>query len=289
MPTSEPAVAILPYERRLGYRPGQIALDDLIWPLGQPERLKGQRLRDLAPKDHLILYPHRSLHWRPGFGTKAKVSIMVLEPAAIHGHHLSRLRRTHRRFHRVLSHHDPLLGAIPNGVFFPAADSWVANPSELVIDKTAMCSIIASPKRTQPGHVLRHDMVDWIKDTGAEVDLLGRAYKPFVDKADGLAPYRYSLIIENVQERNHFTEKLMDALFCETIPIYWGCPNIHDFFDQEAIIACPDAEALKTAITRMSPGDYAARLPVLRAQKARAADLADLHRRAAEAVLDQTS
>jgi hypothetical protein len=41
----------------------------------------------------------------------------------------------------------------------------------------------------------------------------------------------YSVVVESSNEQNYFTEKLIDCLITKTIPIYWGCPNISDFFD----------------------------------------------------------
>jgi hypothetical protein len=41
----------------------------------------------------------------------------------------------------------------------------------------------------------------------------------------------YSVAIENSSIPNYFTEKLIDCLITKTIPIYWGCPNIDEYFD----------------------------------------------------------
>ena len=41
----------------------------------------------------------------------------------------------------------------------------------------------------------------------------------------------YSVVVESSSELNYFTEKLIDCLITKTIPIYWGCPNISEFFD----------------------------------------------------------
>jgi hypothetical protein len=41
----------------------------------------------------------------------------------------------------------------------------------------------------------------------------------------------YSVAIESTEEVNYFSEKLIDCLITKTIPVYWGCPNISDFFD----------------------------------------------------------
>jgi hypothetical protein len=43
--------------------------------------------------------------------------------------------------------------------------------------------------------------------------------------------YQFSIVMENTKETNYFSEKLLDCLLTKTIPIYYGCPNIQDFFD----------------------------------------------------------
>ena len=281
-----PHVAILPNHMKLGLRPARIALDDLIWPLGQPDALRGGQLGDLGRDDHLVVFPRDTLHFRPGFGTKARISVVIMEPAAIHGHHFKLLRWTSRRFHRVLCTDEALLAAIPNGVFFPFGSTWVPNWRTLDTTKSNSCSLIASAKRSQEGHVLRHAIADWAASTRQDVDLMGGGYAPFGDKSEGLAPYRYSVVIENVRERNYFTEKLIDAILCQTVPIYWGCPNIADFLDTSGMIICQSAQDIQAAVQAASPEDYAARLPALLAAQPKAAEFGDIFTRAARAVLD---
>lgn len=41
----------------------------------------------------------------------------------------------------------------------------------------------------------------------------------------------YSVVVESSSEPNYFTEKLVDCLITKTIPIYWGCPNVSEYFD----------------------------------------------------------
>lgn len=41
----------------------------------------------------------------------------------------------------------------------------------------------------------------------------------------------YSVAIESTDEQNYISEKLIDCLITKTIPVYWGCPNVSDFFD----------------------------------------------------------
>ena len=34
----------------------------------------------------------------------------------------------------------------------------------------------------------------------------------------------------------YFSEKLIDSLYTKTIPIYWGCPNIDNWFNTKTIL-----------------------------------------------------
>ena len=64
----------------------------------------------------------------------------------------------------------------------------------------------------------------------------GRGYNPIESKFEALAPYRYSIIVESGRFDYYFTEKLIDCLSVGTIPIYWGCPSIWEFFSLSGIV-----------------------------------------------------
>lgn len=55
---------------------------------------------------------------------------------------------------------------------------------------------------------------------------------------------KFSIIIENSSDMNYFSEKLIDCLLAKTIPLYWGCHNISDFFDKSGIIVFSTVEEL---------------------------------------------
>ena len=283
---SDPAIAVLPYGLALGPGLASLPVTGLIWPLGCPDRLNGGVVGDLRADDHLIVFPKTTTHFRMQRGTKAQISLILAEPSVIHAKHLALLRLTHRRFWRVLSFNETLLSRIPNGIFFPLGTTWVPEWRDLPLNKTAMCSLIASAKRDTAGHKLRHHIVDWVRDTAQDVEVMGRGYTPFDRKADGLAPYRYSVVVENVQERNYFSEKLVDAVLCNTVPIYWGCPNLDRFLDPSGIIQCQSEADVRRAIEGMSEADFATRLPQIQAIQPVLAGYCDVEKRAASAVRD---
>lgn len=54
--------------------------------------------------------------------------------------------------------------------------------------------------------------------------------------------HQFSIVIENTREKNYFSEKIMDCLITKTIPIYYGCQNIGDYFNTEGWILLKDEQ-----------------------------------------------
>lgn len=282
--TQPPAIAVLPYGTRLGSNLATVPTEALSWPEGCPERLLGKTVADFLPSDHLLTYPKTDMHFRLKFGTRAQISLMFGEPSEIISKHLNLLRVTYRRFFKILTFNETLLSRIPNGIFFPFGSTWVPGWRDFNYAKEKSCSLIASAKRDTTGHRLRHAVVDWMRETSQDVDIMGRGYLPFDHKADGLGPYRYSVVIENVQERNYFSEKLVDTILCNTVPIYWGCPNLDRFVDPAGIIQCQSEADIRQAVQNVSEADYRARLPHIQALQSQMAEFGDIERRAVQAL-----
>jgi len=56
------------------------------------------------------------------------------------------------------------------------------------------------------------------------------------DKINLFKDFQYSIIIENTKEISCFSEKIIDCLITKTIPIYYGCENIADYFNTDGWI-----------------------------------------------------
>lgn len=283
---TDPAIAVVPYGSWPTLNPGGLALDALHWPLGRPARLDRGHVRDMGPRDHLLTFPRKPLFALPWPGVRAQVSVMIVEPDAIHGAHLDRARRRARRFYRVLTKNAGLLAAIDNGLFYVYGSTFLEDPAGVDRTKHAMASLIASARRDLEGHKLRHVIVEHIRAAGLDVAVMGRGYRPFADKAEGLAPYRYSVVIENAREPGYFTEKLVDACICDTVPIYWGAPDIAAYFDPGGMIICEDRAAIEQALASMSRDDYERRAAAIAENRRRALDYADNLGRAARLIRD---
>lgn len=96
--------------------------------------------------------------------------------------------------------------------------------------KTKLISVISSDKASTQGHRKRLDFVQKLKEHfGSQIHIYGRGTRDFEDKWDVLAPYKYSIAIENDNQEDWVTEKFFDCLLAYTFPIYYGCPNLEKY------------------------------------------------------------
>ena len=240
-------VGILPYELRYQHDLAKVSVNSLAWP-GQ-DLPSVETLGDLNEDDHVVVYPSSKRLLR-GFGkVRCKVDLILAEPLAIHKRYYQSIWLLRHKFNTIYCRYGYYSKRYKNVVKFAVVDSWVdGNLVDSTLIKTKSCSIIASGKKDLKGHKLRHQIIAWVKKSGVDVDALGRGFKSFEFKQEGLLPYRHSVVIENVQEPDYFTEKLLDCMLCGTMPIYWGAPNISEYFDPVGMHICLTYDDLVDAI-----------------------------------------
>ena len=120
-----------------------------------------------------------------------------------------------------------------------------------------MLSIIASNKSMTSGHKLRHEA---IKELSPSMDVFGRGIKDLPYKLDGLSPYMFSVVIENIKYDDYFTEKIIDCFATGTVPIYWGTPSVKNFFNSDGIIFFETIEELRDIVYNLDKEDYFSRI-----------------------------
>jgi hypothetical protein len=106
-----------------------------------------------------------------------------------------------------------------------------------VYPKTKLVSMIASNKTMCNEHIYRQQIIQKFSN---ECDHFGRGHRPIDNKEDGLKDYCFSFAMENATYPNMFTEKITDCFMTGTIPIYYGIPNIGDYFNIDGIIILDD-------------------------------------------------
>jgi len=115
------------------------------------------------------------------------------------------------------------------------AAPWVVDRQ--IYDKTKLVSMISSNKSMVPGHKKRLEFVNKFRN---QVDLYGRGFKDISCKEDGLKDYMFSISVENAVYDTYFTEKLTDCFATGTIPIFYGCRGVTEYFNEDGIIFLDD-------------------------------------------------
>lgn len=139
------------------------------------------------------------------------------------------------KFDLVLTYYQPYLDLGRKFRFCPYGGTWIDKRDWGIKPKTKLCSMLIGSKMSTEGHRLRHEIADMIEREGYPVDFYGVRGEPVGygqdTKLKVLSDYCFSIVTETCQEDNLFTEWLLDCFALGTIPIFWGAPNIDQFFD----------------------------------------------------------
>lgn len=90
----------------------------------------------------------------------------------------------------------------------------------------------------ESNYIQRHNLVVKLLNSDLDFDMYGfgwsindRRFKgPLINKIDGIADYKYTIALENSPVPAEITEKFIDAILCNTIPIYNGHKDIEKFY-----------------------------------------------------------
>jgi hypothetical protein len=165
------------------------------------------------------------------------------------------------KFEAIWTHDKELQEKVPNGIILPYGGCWIDNFDWNIYPKSKDFSIIASAKQQHPGHRMRHQI---ISGSQGRVDVFGGGYNPLDNKIDGLRDYRYHFCIENINRDYWFTEKLIDCFVTGTIPIYWGCPSIDDFFNIDGMICFDELKRLPELLPLCTTAFYESKLDAVK-------------------------
>ena len=164
----------------------------------------------------------------------------LMQEPYLRGHNDWMVER-HEKFYKVFTHHLP--SKDPKYVVSHPAIPWHVNKtfdqlsSSKVPEKLKTISWIVGDATDLPGHIKRLSFLRFLQEEDTlDIDLFGRAVQYIENKWDGLAPYRYSLSIENSSSNDYWTEKLADCFLAWSIPFYYGCTNLEDYFPEESFI-----------------------------------------------------
>lgn len=154
-----------------------------------------------------------------------------------------------RQFNHVLTTQEPWAIKHPDAIYSQCGYRWFYGIGEGYVKgwnaieqnkpdkKTALISTVCSNKQQKNTvHAQRFIFTQKLKKALPELEVFGRGVRNLNDKAEAIDSYKYHVVIENFYGKDHWSEKLADTYLGHALPFYYGCPNLEQYFPEEAFI-----------------------------------------------------
>ena len=169
-------------------------------------------------------------------------------------------------FDAILTYDDEILRECDNSHLMLFGTSWVHDYK--FKEKKFQISHLTGHKNYTTGHKLRQkvhykqDKINTPKDFYISqyggVDNFSNN-KILLESKHPLFDSQFHICIENSQQSNCFTEKLIDCFVTKTIPIYFGAPNIEKYFDTNGMFIVNSFEEILKISNSLTEQDYKSR------------------------------
>jgi hypothetical protein len=205
-----------------------------------------------------------------------------------------------KQYDLIITYNKEVLQTVPNAVFhFFYSPTWLDEKDYLHVDtsiKEFKVSSLTGFKLMCPAHIFRRKLyMNQLLCDPNSFTFFRSAKKPIIDEignnpliGDSLSEkfelfkrFQFSIVIENTREANCFTEKIIDCVLSKTIPIYYGCENIREFFNTEGwiIIETLDIQNLLSKLTLIDQNYYSRYTHVIEENYLKAFEYKDIYAR----------
>jgi Glycosyltransferase family 10 (fucosyltransferase) C-term len=118
---------------------------------------------------------------------------------------------------------------------------WHLPVPKVVPMKNKIMSITFSTKKDLDGHIYRHKLIDKILKSNLDIDIWGKGCEDLLHLKDKrikgefseiepFESYQFTIAIENCALHSYVSEKFVNALMYETVPLYYGAKCVDDLF-----------------------------------------------------------
>jgi hypothetical protein len=211
--------------------------------------------------------------------------LFILEPNEFFGYHDFARQHAHL-FSAIFTWSKSILDNVPNAYpfYFGAGNMDLVPRLELHTDKLYEMSFLCGNKQVLEGHHLRHRIYSSKSRFDIPTHFIYTA--PWENGKDRCWNSMFHVAVENSKHHNYFTEKIVEAFITKTIPLYWGCPNIGDFFNLDGIVIFENEADLIEKSKMLTPEFYKEREEVILENREKAFKYNDIITRMRELLIE---
>jgi hypothetical protein len=154
-------------------------------------------------------------------------------------------------FQVILTWDDKVLNNCENALLLPFGHTWLKpDQYEKEHEKKFEISHLCGVLNKSYGHSMRHEILARENEFKMSINFhktIGDRHNiedARIGKEIVFGNSMFGVVIENFSHRGYFSEKILDCFLLKTIPIYWGCSNIRDYFDPAGIIGFKNVDDL---------------------------------------------
>lgn len=171
------------------------------------------------------------------------------------------------KYDYVFTYLDELLKTNNKAIKFLCINTWIENYS-YPNKKFGVSSLVGGKNFSELlGHSLRHELRKRQEEIkikkyffssthGTDNDADYNTNPILGDKKDPLFDTMFHIVIENNSINNMFTEKLIDCFQTKTIPIYWGAPNINEYFNIKGMFIAKNIDEIIYICNNLTKENY---------------------------------
>lgn len=190
----------------------------------------------------------------------------MTESAEFIPHLYQELRRYINNFKYIFTSDSYLLEQYPEKCkFSPSGGIWVNGTNGLgeikLYNKTKFCSLVAGLKMMCQRHQMRVTLAELLH---RKVDIMGDLVGRNIPIIESLEQYHYSIIVENHDDKNYFTEKTLNCFATGTIPVCISAHNLGEWFNMDGVIQFSTVDECMSIIHKLTPDYYYTKLDAVK-------------------------
>ena len=126
------------------------------------------------------------------------------------------------------------------------------NTDLIIRKKTDFCAyVMSNTKNSSDKRVQIFDLLNEYKTVNSGGRWRNNVGGMVTDKLEFQTRHKFAIAFENNSHPGYLTEKFAQAAQAGAIPIYWGDPEIGNYFNSKAFVNCHDYPSLDAAVARV--------------------------------------